>query len=159
MKTQVTKPVTDDPSKRRFLTSLQSLQFDIDRLFEDAAIRYDGFGGWRDAHSLSVPADVLETADAFEIIVELAGLRQADIDVTFADGSLSIKGKKQPTPAREGVSFLRRERSHGLFVRSFALPGVVDDKNISASYAEGMLTVTVPKKAGAEAPVRKIPVE
>ena len=88
-------------------------------------------------------ADVEETDDAYVIEVDLPGADKKDIDVSMAGRRLTITGERKE---KERVGILRRRtRSVGRFDYDIQLPGDVDDQAVSASLADGVLTVRVPK--------------
>lgn len=105
----------------------------------------------------SPTADVMETPEAFVIIVEAPGVAREDMTVELRGRSLWIRGERRAP--RDGATGLYRmlERSHGPFARRFALPpGIVRDA-ATAILADGILEITVPKK-GPEKIRRRIPI-
>jgi HSP20 family protein len=95
-----------------------------------------------------VPAvDIFETADK-DIVVkaELPEMKREDIKVTFENNVLSIEGDRQFTRDLPREQFHRVERGHGSFRRSFTLPSNIDPARVSASYLDGVLTVTLPRR-------------
>jgi len=105
----------------------------------------------------SPTADVMETPEAFVIIVEAPGVAREDMAVELRGRSLWIRGERRV--ARDGATGLYRmlERSHGPFARRFALPpGIIRDA-VTAILADGVLEITVPKK-GPEKIRRRIPI-
>ena len=99
--------------------------------------------------------DIRETDDAFVLQGDIPGLTQKDLEVRVEDGVLSVSGER-PQPAAE-VRFSQRERPRGKFRRSFRLGDTVDDENVKASYAGGVLELTLPKREPVDTP-RLIPV-
>jgi len=98
------------------------------------------------------PVDTYETEHAFVIEADLPGLHQENIDVHFEQGTLTISGRRGPTlPATENgkLRVYASERLSGAFSRSIRLPEYVDGEKIDATYANGVLTVRVPKLAAA----------
>lgn len=89
--------------------------------------------------------DIVEDEDAFVLNVELPGLRPGDVNVSFDDRVLTIRGERKLEVA-EGEACHRRERSHGAFCRAFALPDLVDGSEAVAVMAEGVLTLRLPKR-------------
>ena len=147
----------------------ESLRQEIDRLFDD-------FGGsiWRSPSHRSlfepfrrweavlptVPAvDVSETDKAYEITAELAGMDEKNIDLKIANGVLTIRGEKQDEKEEKKKDYYMRERSYGSFERTFEVPEGVDTDKIEAAFKKGVLTVTLPKKAEAQKPAKKIEVK
>jgi HSP20 family protein len=104
-----------------------------------------------------VPAlDIREDADRFYVDLEVPGMKPEEIEVTYADQELSIRGERKGEP-KEGDVWHRRERSAGAFVRTVRLPSTVDGSKIEAQYHNGVLTVGVPKAE--EAKPRKVQIQ
>ena len=100
--------------------------------------------------------DTYETEHAFVVEADLPGVQQDNIDINFEQGTLTITGRRASTlPAAEngnGNGKLRvyaSERPSGAFSRSIRLPEYVDGEKIQATYANGALTVNIPKAQGA----------
>jgi HSP20 family protein len=96
------------------------------------------FSGWTPA------LDLYQNNDNVVAVVELPGLRKEDIDISLHDGMLTIAGERQSSSS-EGENAERTERFSGKFRRSITLPTRVDADKVSASYKDGILTVTLPK--------------
>lgn len=100
--------------------------------------------------------DIAETDKAIEISAELAGAREKDIEVVLEDGVLTIAGRKEARKEEDGKTFHRVERMSGSFRRSLTLPSYVDEDGIKARFENGVLSVTVPKKANGNGSGKKI---
>lgn len=85
---------------------------------------------------------------------ELAGVTEEDIDVSVTGGILMISGERKNDTRDEDVGYYVRERSYGNFRRTMTLPEGVDEDQISATYENGMLEVTIKDGAHAAAPRR-----
>ena len=83
---------------------------------------------------------------------------EKDIEVKVANGVMTIKGQKEENKEEKKEDFHLRERRFGSFERALKVPDTVDDK-IEASFKKGVLTVTLPKTAEAQKPVKKIEVK
>ena len=92
------------------------------------------------------PVDISETADAYQIEMELPAIAIEDISVHVKDGVLSVSGERKQTIERDDVSRHRVERRYGSFSRSFRLPEDVNAETISAKAKDGVLTLTVAKR-------------
>ena len=101
------------------------------------------FSGWTPA------LDLYQNNDNVVAVVELPGMRKEDIDVSLHDGMLTIAGERQSSSG-EGENAERTERFSGKFRRSVSLPTRVDASKVSASYKDGILTVTLPKSEEAK---------
>ncbi|MEL7833116.1 Hsp20/alpha crystallin family protein [Fodinibius sp. Rm-B-1B1-1] len=100
--------------------------------------------------------NVYETDKEFEITVALPGMSKEDIDIGFENNTITISGERE-LKEENGKKYHRIESRFGKFERSLPLPNVIDEENISASYDNGVLTVTVPKlkeKAGKKIEVK-----
>ncbi|OSQ44754.1 Hsp20/alpha crystallin family protein [Thalassospira sp. MCCC 1A01428] len=107
--------------------------------------------------TLNPRIDVHESDDAIELSAELPGVEQDDVDVSVLEGVLTVKGEKKSTrESNEGARVV--ERSYGSFTRSFRLPENVDADNISATFKNGVLTLSLPKVVEQKPEPRKISV-
>ena len=102
--------------------------------------------------------DIAETDDNFLITAELPGIDGKNVDITLDDGTLTIKGEKKEATEEEQGEFYSRERSYGIFQRSFEIPELIDENKIDASFSNGVLTVKMPKTPEAKKEVKKIPI-
>jgi HSP20 family protein len=96
------------------------------------------FSGWTPA------LDLYQTNDDVVAVVEVPGMRKEDIDISLHDGMLTIAGERQSTSG-DGKNAERTERFSGKFRRSVALPTRIDASKVSATFKDGILTVTLPK--------------
>lgn len=94
--------------------------------------------------------DVVEEKDRVLVKADLPGMKEEDIHVEVEDGELTLRGeRKKETETKEGKVH-RIERTYGAFLRSFTLPANVDRAKVAASYKNGVLEVTLPKREGAK---------
>jgi len=89
--------------------------------------------------------DVFEDKDAVKIVAELPGVKPEDVKISLENQALTVRGEKRQVAEEKMERVHRYERSYGAFARTFALPGTVDADRIEASFADGLLTVTLPK--------------
>ena len=102
------------------------------------------------------PVDVQENEQEIVVRAELPGLKKEQIAITVDDGVLTLSGDRAFAHEDRREQFVRVERAYGAFSRSFTLPTTVDSERIGAQLVDGVLTVTLPKRA--EAQPRKIKV-
>ncbi|MDN7930067.1 Hsp20/alpha crystallin family protein [Burkholderia metallica] len=96
----------------------------------------------------SMKIDVTESDDAYRVNAELPGVAKDDIDVQVAGSTVSINAKiERDKEQKDGERVIRRERYSGAISRSFSLSGEIDDANATAVYHDGVLSLTLPKKA------------
>jgi HSP20 family protein len=91
--------------------------------------------------------DISETADEYLIEAELPGVRREDVRVGVDEGVLTVQGTREPRADAAARRWHRRERSHGHFARSFALPETADLDSIAAKFEDGVLQVSIRKLA------------
>jgi len=96
---------------------------------------------------LPFKVDVTESDSAYSVVAEIPGAKKEDIDVTVDRGTVMISAKvERQTEKREGERVIRSERYSGAMQRMFTLDAAVDEGKVEATYADGLLRVTLPKK-------------
>jgi HSP20 family protein len=107
--------------------------------------------------SVMVPdLDVHESDMSMTIEVELPGVAEKDVSVTFSNGYLTIKGEKKTEREEKKENYYLAERSFGSFERSLRLPDTLDESKIEARFEKGVLKITAPKRPEAQKAERKI---
>ena len=109
------------------------------------------------------PADVIETKDAITIKVELPGFNEKDIHVEMENGVVTLLGERKLFKELPEKGYRQIERFYGKFVRNFVLPPNVEFNKITATYTNGLLELTLPKKEEAKpktihVEVKKLPI-
>jgi len=149
----------------------RSFRNELDRLFDrfDGGFRlpsmrrmFDLEPFWRSEASFGINApavDVTEDDEAYKVTAELPGLDEKNIEVLLAGNQLVLKGEKRQEKEEKDKDYYLSERSFGSFQRSFRLPDGVDQDKIAATFAKGVLTVTIPKTAEAQKQQKKIEVK
>ena len=89
--------------------------------------------------------DIIEESDQFVAKIDIPGVDPKDINVSFDNNMLTIKGEKETEHKEKKDNFVRYERSKGSFYRRIMLPDMVDADKISAKNKNGVLVVTIPK--------------
>ncbi len=124
----------------------QSMQRELEELFrrqwghpQSAAVRHEE-GLWQPQ------VDVYEVDDAFIVLVELAGMRDQEIEVMLADDVLSIAGRRPELHDAGTRRFHQLGINEGPFRAMILLPGQVADDGVTAQYDDGLLTITLPKR-------------
>ncbi|UCH73352.1 MAG: Hsp20/alpha crystallin family protein [Rhodospirillales bacterium] len=106
-----------------------------------------------------VPAvDVAEDDKEVRLTAELPGMKEDDVEVVLRDDMLTVKGEKKSERKEEKEDYHLTERRYGAFERTFRLPEAAMPDKINASFQDGVLTVTVPKKTEPKKAGRKIKV-
>jgi len=102
------------------------------------------------------PLDISETPEEYAVTVEVPGVDPGDIDISFEENTLTLRGEKRHEREVQEESYYRAERSFGRFERSLRVPSNIQVEKITASYRDGVLRVSLPKKE--EAKPRRISV-
>lgn len=89
--------------------------------------------------------DIYEENNEYHIDIDIPGFDKKDISIEVKDGYLNVKASKEKDEKEEGKNYIRRERSYGVYQRSFAL-GDLDVDNIDAKFNNGILSIVIPKK-------------
>lgn len=100
--------------------------------------------------------DFYEFEDRFELVADLPGVRAGDVEVEFKEGVLHVRGARQAAELPKGARVHRRSRLAGRFHQRVVLGDEVDVDGIEASFADGVLTVRVPRSESTRP--RQIPV-
>lgn len=167
------KSKDEGKSKSTGLTAPQDLIQRMENVFEDFAKdwrmpslfrdweRFDPFTAPNMLKSLrndviDVKFDVSEDKKAVKVSAELPGIDEDDIEVTFEDGVLSIKGEKKVEKEEKDDDHYLSERHYGSFFRAFRVPSSVDEGKIKADFKKGVLKISLPKKKEAIAKTKKI---
>jgi HSP20 family protein len=139
-----------------------ALQSDINRMFEDLWRSFDlpmlGNAGDGFGNGAMPRVDVRETDKEVEVVAELPGMEEPDLEVSVGEGMLTIRGEKKEEHEREDKGYVLRERSFGRIERVVPLPAGLDPDSAKATFKNGVLTVTIPKTPEAQAAVKRIQV-
>jgi len=91
-------------------------------------------------------SDASAGESAYEINIELPGVKCEDVEISMDDNSLIVRGEKHSRREETGRNFFFSEREYGSFQRSFRLPPDSDASGIDASFEAGVLTIKIPRK-------------
>jgi HSP20 family protein len=99
--------------------------------------------------------DISETDNQFVVTAEVPGVKKEDVHIHLENGMLTIEAETRDEKKEEkNGKVIRQERSYGKYSRSFGVGDNIQEKDINASYTDGVLTLTFPK-AEATSPSRK----
>lgn len=96
------------------------------------------------------PLNVSEDQNNFYLSAEVPGVKANELAITALRNRVSIAGKRQISREDEKVSYHRKERAEGSFSRTVTLPTEVDSERVEARYANGILSLTLPKAEAAK---------
>jgi len=132
------------PTKRDPLRDLLFLQERMSRIFDEALLKYRASGavsgGWYP------PVDIYETEENIILKAELPGVAPESVSIDVGENTLSLRGERKLEKGLMDENYYRMERFYGTFHRAFSLPYPVDGESVKASFKDGVLKITVPKK-------------
>ena len=135
------------------------LRRELDRMVDELDRVFDMPVSWRRERHFTPMVDIKEMDDAFVLTAELPGMKPEDVEVTLQKNVLTICGEKETKKEEDKENYYRMERSYGSFTRTVPLPAdVVDDDNVDATFADGVLTIKLPKLPEAQTVAKQIPV-
>jgi HSP20 family protein len=125
---------------------LPALRGRMDRLFNEFLGR-----GWGDEEGLAtgvwIPkVDVFETPENIVLKADLPEVKKEDVEISIQNNTLTLKGERKMETETKDRQVYRLERSYGTFSRSFTLPPTVDAERSTADFADGVLTLTLPRR-------------
>ncbi|MFB6110803.1 MAG: Hsp20/alpha crystallin family protein [Halodesulfurarchaeum sp.] len=128
---------------------------EIERLFERMSEQFEDVDqlGRLESAPGRASVDLADYGDAYEATVDLPGFEPAEIDVELLDEQLHIRAERRSeteSEASEPVRYIREERSERSVDRRVSLPEPVAESEAEATFANGVLTVTLPKKESPE---------
>jgi HSP20 family protein len=106
---------------------------------------FDHFRGTEGCGCVFPPVNVYDEGESYTVRAEIPGVDPQELEIKATARNLTIKGERQPLSRDDKVSYHRRERDHGVFNRSIALPQPIDPDKIVAAYENGVLELTLPK--------------
>ena len=118
------------------------LQQEFDDLFNRLSSDWDGN---LLTSEFTAACDLSETADAFQVRMDVPGIKPDDITVQVTGDTVHVSGERKEEKEEKGKTYHRIERRSGKFSEIVTLPGSVKDENVQAEFHDGVLTVTLPK--------------
>lgn len=89
--------------------------------------------------------DIREGDEHLELVAELPGMKKEDVQITLENNVLTIAGERKFEAETKNEAYHRIERAYGNFSRSFTLPATVKTDKVDAKFADGVLTIQLPK--------------
>ena len=125
------------------VNNVVTLRDAMDHLFSDSFVRPRSWAP--DVPELAVPVDMYETKDDLVVSAQIPGIKPEDVQVTVTGDTLSIKGETTSDGKVDEAGYYRRERQYGAFDRTLSLPVPIQADKAEARFADGVLTLTLPK--------------
>ncbi|MCI5142415.1 MAG: Hsp20/alpha crystallin family protein [Candidatus Electrothrix sp. ATG1] len=144
---------------------LRDFHREIDRLF-DRTFRDFDFSSFKldrpllfTADRMFRPVTDLSSSDKeYTVTVEIPGAEKEDIKIEVSNNVMTIRGEKKQKKEEENKNHHQQERFYGSFQRVLSLPKDADQNNIKANFRQGVLTVTMPRKAMPKPDIQEIPI-
>lgn len=112
----------------------------VDRFFND-----DFYNEGTASSRFAPKVDISETDQQFEIDFYIPGVNKDQVNIDLNEGRLTVSGERKFEKENTGKNYRSVESSFGSFTRSFQLPDNIDQEAVSASFENGVLSITVPK--------------
>ena len=123
----------------------------VDDLFKGFLVRPVAYEGGRNDVLPRIKVDVAEKNGAYTVTAELAGVKKEDIQVTIDGAEVTLSAEvKREKEVTQDERVLHTERVYGKVSRSFTLPQELDEARAEARFRDGVLELTLPKKAAAQ---------
>ena len=126
----------------------------LNKHFDDLYPNYEGI-----SEKLSMPVELTEKKDEYDIRAELPGVKKEDLDIDLNENYLTIRAKKESEKEENENSYHRTEFKYGEFSRSIYIPQEVDFEKIDAKLEHGVLKIRLPKVEKSKETVKKIVVK
>ncbi len=129
-------------------TGLTSRQDRMNQFFNQVFGGLEGFGFEQPLTSANFlpPVDILEDEHNITLQAEIPGVKEEDLNITLENNLLTIAGERKFQDEEKKDNFHRIERRYGKFTRTFTLPAGVDTQNVNATFENGVLNITLPKR-------------
>jgi len=147
-----------DDFKKDILKDVRRIQEEMDLLFDHFyKLRYSPVltaqRVWRP------PTDVFEIEDEIVTLVEIAGMRQKDLNVTLSRNVLIIRGERRKKASAGRTVYQNMEINYGPFERNIRLHEPIDSDHVKVVYKDGFLRIRIPKKRGKTSETKEIKIE
>jgi HSP20 family protein len=122
-----------------------SLRDAVDRLFEESIVNTDRLFSLIGTPVRAMPLEVYETPDEMVVRAMVPGVKPDNLQVEYQDGVLTLRAKTEAGPSRDDWTWHLKEIAYGEVVRSITLPKAIDVDRAEATFADGVLTLRLPK--------------
>ena len=112
---------------------------EFERMFDRPTAPYRTEENW------GLALDVIENEDGYTVMASVPGINPDDLEITLEDNVLTIKGEVENNEEINQEQYHLRERRYGSFSRSVKFPVLVNSESVEASYAQGVLSLNIPK--------------
>ncbi len=125
---------------------MSRIENEFDSVFRFLNNRLFGESGEENENVLWTPAtDIIENQKSYVLKLDLPGVEKDNVKISYKEGVLTVSGERKNESEEKSGKYFRVERTFGGFSRSFTLPELIKQDEITASFKNGMLTVEIPK--------------
>jgi len=156
------EPMTQEEKNLEILSKkLVRMKREMDKFVKDMSVAYQEEGSsFSGSYGSDVRVDVVDNVKEFIVRADLPGMDKDKIVVTLDNNKvLKISGSREAVKAQTGPSVVKQERMEGKFERVVELPAECKSDGIKASYKNGVLEITIPKKEPAKKETIKVSVQ
>ena len=114
---------------------------------------------WEDADTLTMPVEITDKGEEYDIRAELPGVKKEDLDIDIEENYLKINAKKHEEKDEKGKNYKRSEFSYGEFSRVVQLPEEIDVEKTEAKLDSGVLKIMAPKMSKEKPQTKKLVVK
>jgi HSP20 family protein len=140
----------NSPQQRSFNNLLDDFFFGFPSILRDEPSK---------TYRPAIPVNITEFETGFQLEVVAPGLGKDDFKIDLDQNLLTISAEKKTEEAKQNVKNIRTEYRYQSFKRTFTVNENIDTENISANYANGVLSVQLPKKVEVKEPVKQITIQ
>ena len=115
-------------------------------LFNETSLLKDFFQMPFFKHDNILKTDIIENENSYTLILDVPGYKKEDVKITNDEGYLTIEVSQANSTETTSNSYIKRERMHGSYSRSYYIGNKVDSKSINAKFSNGVLEITFPKE-------------
>jgi HSP20 family protein len=155
-------PIRRSESSLEFPLSLHDIEAEFNHLFDSfrQAVRSGHIGSALFMTDWFKPSlDVASDEKEYTVKIELPGIEASNVSIEYSNQTLKIKGEKRQQKEEKEKNYYRVERSYGSFERILDLPEDSDADNITSSYKDGVLNISIPRKMLPKADTKKIDIK
>jgi HSP20 family protein len=123
----------------------RDFQREVGRLFET----FEPLNNWRMPRAFP-PVNLYDAGESYVLTAQLPGVGPESVDLSITGETLTLRGERKRPEGVSEESFRRQERQFGRWTRTITLPDRVETNDVAATFANGILTVTLPKSEAAK---------
>lgn len=145
----------------RASSPFKALQEEVDRIFQAFSAPQTTWRGglFAGPAAMGLRVDIGETDDQIQVVADLPGMAEEDVEVTLDNDILRLRAEKKSESTDSGTNWQVMERSHGVFERQVRVPDGIDADKVTARFDKGVLTVTLPKPPAPPPSAKRIAVQ